>query len=156
MIEFLIITFIVTMATGLQAEKASATDFEVYAHVGGQANTSDAPMGGIGIIYKNKIDLNITFIGEGETKWDTTHESMRVVSISRIVTPGWLKDRFFVGLGYANVQYTILVGEHNFQAMVGLQYDWGRLYLIHQSDFDIGTNDNTGLDGAHISLNLAF
>jgi hypothetical protein len=112
-------------------------------------------MGGLGVIYKGKIDVSVTYIGEGETDWGK-HDSMRVVSITRIVTPGWYGDTFFMGLGYANVQDTPLVGEHNFNLMIGGQWKWGRIYYNHQSDFDIGTNNNSGLDGLHVAMDLSF
>ena len=151
----LIALFIIALAGALESEKAEAGDFKPYLAVGGQVNASDATMGSAGVIYKNKIDLSVTYIGEGETDWGT-HDSMRVVSISRIVTPGWWGDTFFMGVGYANVQDALLVGEHNFNLMVGGQWSWGRIYYNHISDFDIGTNDNSGLDGLHASFDLSF
>lgn len=147
--------FNVALGTALEAEEVTESDFEPYMQIGGQINVSDASMGGFGVIYKDKLDLSINYISEGETKWGK-HESMRVVSISRIVTPGWYGDTFFMGAGYANVQSTRLIGEHNFHLMIGGQWDWGRIYYSHSSDLDIGTNDNTGLDGFHVSYNLAF
>lgn len=151
----LIALFIVALASALQSEKAEAYDFDAYMHIGGQVNVSDASMGGLGVIYKNKLDLSITYISGGDTEWGK-HDAMRVVSLSRIVTPGWFGDTFFMGIGYANVQDTPLVGEHNFNLMIGGQWTWGRIYYNHISDFDIGTNDNTGLDGLHASFDLSF
>jgi hypothetical protein len=97
----LIALFVVMLAGALESEKAEASDFKPYMAIGGQANVSDASMGGGGIIYKNKIDLSVTYISEGDTEWGK-HDSMRVVSLSRIVTPGWFGDTFFMGIGYAN------------------------------------------------------
>ena len=112
-------------------------------------------MGGFGLLYKNKLDISVNYIGEGETHWGK-HETMRVISITRIVTPGWYDNTFFMGIGYANVRDTELVGEHNFNLMVGGQWKWGRIYYNHQSDFDIGSNNNSGLDGVHISMDVSF
>jgi len=139
----------------LEAEEVAERDFKAYMHIGGQVNVSDASMGGGSLVYKNKLDLTVTYISEGETKWGD-HDSIRVVSISRIVTPGWFGDTLFLGVGYANVQETPLVGEHNIHLMIGGQWGWGRIYYSHISDFDIGTNDNTGLDGLHVSFDLSF
>ena len=147
--------FNVALGGALQAEETTHSDFRPYMHIGGQVNASDATMGGGGFIYKDKLDFNITYIAEGDTNWGK-HESMRVVSISRIVTPGWFGDTLFLGVGYANVQDTELVGQHNFELKIGGQWDWGRIYYNHISDFDIGTNNNSGLDGLHISFDLSF
>jgi len=154
-IAYMIVSFVVGMALSLDAEKSEAAEVEPYMYVGGQANVSDASMGGVGVIYDGKIDLNVTYVSEGNTPWGK-HESMRVTSLTRIVTPGWYDDHFFMGLGYANVQHTLLVGEHNYHLMVGVQYNWGRIYYSHISDFDIGTNDNTGLDSINIGLFLGY
>ena len=143
------------LGSGLEAEQVEDNDFKTYMHIGGQVNVSDASMGGGGVIYKNKLDLNVTYIAEGEHDWGK-HDSMRVVSLSRIVTPGWFGDTLFMGIGYANVQDTPLVGEHNFNLMIGGQWNWGRIYYNHISDFYIGNNDNTGLDGLHASFDLSF
>jgi len=151
----MITIFVITLATALESERAEASDFKPYMAIGGQVNVSDASMASAGIIYKNKIDVRVTYIGEGDTEWGK-HESMRVFSVNRIVTPGWFGDTFFMGVGYANVQETRLVGEHNFNLMVGGQWKWGRIYYNHISDFDVGTNDNTGLDGLHASFDLSF
>ncbi len=151
-----IVLFNISLGNALQAEVIEEENhFAPYMHIGGQVNASDASMGGAGIIYKDKIDLSVTYVSEGETPWGT-HDSMRIISLSRIVTPGWLDNKFFMGIGYANVQDTLLVGEHNFNLMVGGKWDWGRIYYNHISDFDIGTNNNTGLDGLHISFDLSF
>lgn len=150
-----IFLFNMGLGSALQAEETTHSDYRPYMHLGAQINASDATAGGFGVIYKNKIDFNVTYIGEGDTEWGK-HESMRVVSMSRIVTPGWFNDSFFIGIGYANVQDSLLVGEHNYLLTAGFQWDWGRAYLQHGSDLDIGTNNNTGLDGAYVSYDLSF
>lgn len=147
--------FVVALASALESERAEAGDFKPYLGIGGQVNVSDATMASAGILYKNKIDFSVTYIGEGDTEWGK-HDSMRVVSINRIVTPGWFGDTLFLGVGYANVQETLLVGEHNFNLMIGGQWKWGRIYYNHISDFDVGTNNNSGLDGLHASFDLSF
>jgi hypothetical protein len=150
----LIALFIIAFGFASQSEKAEGGEFVPYMQVGGQVNVSDASMGGGGVVWNGKYDLGINFIGEGDTEWGK-HESMRVVSLTRYVTPKWNGNKtFYMGIGYANVQDTLLVGEHNFHLVVGGKWLWGRLYYAHGSDFDIGTNDNTGLDGVHIAFNL--
>ena len=149
----LIVAYNATLGTALNAEEKTASDWEAYVHIGAQVNASDATAGGFGVIYKDKIDLNVTYIGEGDTKWGK-HESMRVFSISRIVTPGWAC--FYMGIGYANVQNSLLVGEHNYLLTAGCKWDNVRAYYQHGSDLNIGTNNNTGLDGFHVAYNLSF
>lgn len=150
-----ILFFNIALGNALQNEEVSVGDFAPYIHLGGQVNASDATMGGGGVIYKGKLDLGVTYIAEGDTEWGK-HESMRAMSISRIVTPGLFNNHFFIGVGYANVQHTLLVGEHNFDLKIGGQWRWGRIYYNHISDLDIGTNNNTGLDGIHASFDLSF
>jgi hypothetical protein len=151
----LIALFVIALAGALESERAEASNFKPYLHIGGQVNASDATMGGGGFVYKGKLDVNVTFIAEGDTEWGK-HDSMRVFSITRIVTPGWFGDTLYLGVGYANVQDTLLVGEHNFNLAVGGRWKWGRIYYNHISDFDIGTNNNTGLDGLHAAFDLSF
>jgi hypothetical protein len=149
----LICLFIVAFAAASTSEKSEADEFVPYMNVGGQVNASDASMGGVGVTY-GKYDLSVSFIGEGDTEWGK-HESMRVVSLTSYVTPKWNGSKvFYMGVGYANVQDTPLVGEHNFHLVIGGQWVWGRIYYSHISDFDIGTNNNTGLDGVNIAFNL--
>lgn len=155
LIAWLIASFVAATITSLNAEDANAGDFEPYMHIGGQTNVSDATQGGFGVLYKNKIDFNVTYMGEGDTKWGK-HESARIVSISRIITPGWFNNHFFMGLGYSNVQNSLMVGEHNAHLMLGFQWDRARVWLGHHSDFDIGTNNNSGLDSGQIGINLYF
>jgi len=152
---YLIVLMVISLAAGLNAEKSHGADFEPYMQIGLQANASDAHMGGLGVIYKNKLDLSFNYIGRGNTKWGK-HEPMRVVSLVRIVTPGWFNGRMFLGVGYANVQDSLLVGEHNAKLMFGWQELWGRIYFAHISDFGVGSNNNTGLDGGHVGLNLSW
>jgi len=150
----LICLFIIAFAAASQSEKSEAGELVPYMSIGGQANASDAPMGGFGVVYNGKYDLSLTFIGEGDTEWGK-HESMRVVSVTSYVTPKWNGNKaFYMGIGYANVQDTPLVGEHNFHLVIGGQWLWGRIYYAHDSDFDIGSNNNSGLDGIHIAFNL--
>ena len=150
-----IVAFNLGLGGSLQAEDVEDNNFKTFLHIGAQVSASDASMGGGSLVYKNKLDLTVTYVSEGMTKWGQ-HESMRVVSISRIVTPGLFNDHFFMGVGYANVQDTPLVGEHNFNLMIGGQWNWGRIYYNHISDLDIGSNDNVGLDGIHASFDLSF
>lgn len=151
----LIALFVIMLASALESEKAEAYDLDPYMSIGGQVNVSDASMGGFGVIYRNMLDLSVTYISSGDTEWGK-HESMRVVTLSRIVNPGWFGNTFFLGIGYSNVQDTLLVGEHNFNLMVGGKWSWGRIYYNHISDFDIGSNNNSGLDGLHASFDLSF
>jgi hypothetical protein len=145
--------FIISFALASQSEKSEASELTPYAHVGGQVNVSDASMGGVGVTY-GRYDAAITFLGEGDTKWGK-HESARIFTLTSTVTPKWTDNRtFYMGVGYANVQDTLLVGEHNFHLLVGGKWKWGRIYYAHISDFDIGTNNNSGLDSIHIAFNL--
>lgn len=168
MLEAFILAFIVTLGNGISDEREVEAlalhvpmnevvrDLEFYMHVGGQVNASDAPSGGVGLImFDGKLDLGVTFMGPGKTKWGKV-DPARVFTATRIVTPGWYDSRFFIGVGYANVQHTLLVGEHNFNLLMGLQYNWGRVYLQHISDLGIGSNNNTGLDFINIGLYLTF
>lgn len=153
---FLIAAMVAALISALNAEKSIGSELEAQLFIGGQFNATEARAGGASLIYNNKLDLTVEFIGEGDNKWGGRSKTARIVSINRIITTQWYNERVFLGIGYANVSRSELVGRDNFRLLLGWQDVWGRVYLAHVSDFGIGNNKNTGLDGVRLGLNLSF
>ena len=91
--------------------------------------------------------------GKGDTRYGD-HQQMRMISINRLVYPGWWKNKLFIGLGISKVsQNQPLVGEWNYRPIFG--YDGGvyKVYYHHYSS--AGVNDmNTGVDGIVLRVEM--
>jgi len=151
-----ILLFNVAFGSAVQAEEREPSPWEAYVHMGAQVAYSDATMGGFGARYKNKngseYELDVTLISSGDTKWGE-HKESSSISITKIVQTNWLKNYcpVYIGVGYANVRNMPLVGNHNFNVVLGCNWGPVRAYLNHKSNWGLGSSSNAGLDGAHVS-----
>jgi hypothetical protein len=138
-----ILAYMITVSYAREAE-AATEDFTPYIELGRLFNESDASMGSIGVTYKNKWQLNRTFIGAGETEYGP-HPKAKVWSVDRLITPGWMNSHFFMVLGVAKIDTSFLVEPYNYHVGFGWQWPTGKLYFHHLSSGDIN-DQNTGIN----------
>lgn len=147
-----IIVFVIALL--FAAEESEA---DPYIEVGSLINESDAVAGGVGYLYDNKWDFNLSFTGEGETDWGT-HPGIKIMSVSRLFHPGWVYSKFFMGIGIAKLEADkdgiTLVDTYNYKLMAGFKLgDRSRIYYHHYSSADINEN-NTGVDAITLRIDL--
>ena len=68
-IAYLIVSFTIGFIMATHAEKAKGDELYPFMHIGSQISASDARMAGGGLVYNGKLDISVTYMGEGSTEW---------------------------------------------------------------------------------------
>jgi len=136
---------------------ASESEANPYIEIGGLFESAEASMGGIGYIYKDKWDANLSYIGEGEDDWGNDTPKVKVMSITRMFNPGWIYNRFIIGVGVAKLEpqgTNNLTGQYNYKIVMGFKTGKrSRIYIHHYSSFDIN-EQNTGINAITFRVDL--
>ncbi len=158
-----LILFIVTLIASKEAEGhdldywASIFDGTPYIELGYLVDTAEAPMGGFGYFHNRRWDFNWSYIGTGKTDWGTL-KPIRAISISRVITPGWFNNKFFISVGLARLDSKDLglVGVYNARLQFGYWLgDYHKIFIDHYSSAGLNWK-NTGITGFKINLELTF
>jgi len=147
-----VVAVIITIMSMLQAEDAVAFDIYPYLEGGALINESDATLAGGGFVINNKWDIGTSITSVGDTKWGP-HDKLKILSVSRIIQPGWLGNHVFGMAGVSKINDPVLVGEINFNMGLGFQWRTGKLLCMHYSSLNV--NDvNHGVNACKLRLNF--
>jgi len=157
-----VIACIITIMSMLQAEDAVALDIYPYLEGGSLINESDATLAGGGFVINNKWDIGTSITSVGDTKWGD-HDKIKILSVSRIIQPGWFGNHVFGMAGVSKIKNSaagvpdingpVLVGEINFNLGLGFQWRTGKILCMHYSSLNV--NDvNHGVNACKLRLNF--
>lgn len=150
-------TTILILLFAILLSRASESEADPYVEVGRLFDTAEASMAGIGYLYKDKWDVSLSYIGEGEDDWGADTPKVKVMSIKRLFHPGWIYNSYFMGIGAAKLESSDenkLVDTWNFELVFGFKLgDRTRLYFKHFSSFDVN-DQNTGLNVLALRIDL--
>jgi len=136
----------------LQSEDAVSLDIYPYLEGGALLDESDATIAGGGFVINDKWDFGVNYASKGDT--DTgTHDRFRILSVSRIVQPGWFGNHAVGLVGVSKIDDVPMVGAYNFNIGLGIQWRTGKLICMHYSSLNV-YEDNDGIGSCKLRLNF--